>query len=833
MYQSKQTSLTSVVHARNIAAAVVLALVGFSVQAADWPPVPPLEMPTETDPGPTPESVAVQPLYPGVWRCTFRMNPTGAVETLALAGTFNEWDASVWPLHGPDEAGDWVATYDLPTGTHLYKFVVNGDQWLPDPMNTDTVHDNHGGQNAVLRLGAVAHMKTSAAKLQDGEIDVRAVRHVPSQPLYFQRVSAREALVRLRTLSHDVERVWVVAKGGGKAALQRVDEDELFTLWEGQITFPVEPSEPAARRRPAQYRYTFLLQDGALQGSGPVAYYGVPVTQEDSFRTPDWAKHAIWYQIFPDRFRNGDPRNDRDPVRPWTSDWFTPSPWEGQDGQTFYKFYVFDRQYGGDIKGLEEKLGYLKELGVTALYFNPVFKAESNHKYNAETYLHIDDHFGVKGDYDKVKDQENHNDPSTWQWTESDKMFLAFIKKAKAMGFKVIIDGVFNHVGTAHPAFQDVKKNKQNSKYAGWFNVTSWDPFEYEGWFGHDQLPVFKKSKNGFASKQVRDYVYNVTRRWMDPDGDGDPSDGIDGWRLDVPNEVPAGFWVGWRKLVKEINPDAYITGEIWERADEWLTGDHYDAVMNYEFSRAVVSYVFHKKWQISASELDRRLRELRFAYPNEATYVLQNLMDSHDTDRMASMALNPDRGYDGGNRVQDNGPQYNNNKPGAEEYQRCRLAALIQMTYVGAPMIYYGDEVGMWGADDPTCRKPMLWKDLEPYDKPEENFVMEDHLAYYKRVIALRNAHPALRTGAFHTLLADDEQNVWAFLRKDDKEQLIVAVNPMKTAAKVQVPLPQGSPAAWKAVFGTQGNVDVQDGKVALDVPPISGVVYHAAAPQ
>src|SRR5262245_56833924 len=140
----------------------------------------------------------------------------------------------------------------------------------------------------------------------------------------------------------------------------------------------------------------------------------------------------------------------------------------------------------------------------------------------------------------------------------------------------------------------------------------------------------------------------------------------------------------------------------------------------------------------------------------------MMNLVDSHDTDRLVSMALNPDRGYDKDNRGQDDSPDYNNAKPLPEHYARARLVALLQMTYVGAPMIYSGDEVGMWGADDPSCRKPMLWEDLQPYDKPEQNFVMKDHLAFYREVIALRNAHPALRTGYFHTLLADDAKDVW-----------------------------------------------------------------------
>jgi glycosidase len=320
----------------------------------------------------------------------------------------------------------------------------------------------------------------------------------------------------------------------------------------------------------------------------------------------------------------------------------------------------------------------------------------------------------------------------------------------------------------------------------------------------------------------------------MDPDGDGDPSDGIDGWRLDVPNEIPAPFWVEWRALVKSINPDAYITGEIWDRAEVWLDGQRFDAVMNYPFARAAVAWIFDRKKKISASEIDRRLAELRLAYPAPATYVMQNLMGSHDTDRVVSMALNPDRTYDSENRVQDNGPKYDNSKPPAECYAKARLAALLQMTYLGAPMIYYGDEVGMWGADDPTCRKPMLWKDLEPYDKPDENAVMEDHLAFHRRIIALRNAHPALRTGSFETLLTDDKTDLWAFMRGAENEQLVVVLNASAQPRDVIVPLPPGAPKTWQQVFGAAdgdgARISGEGGKLAVrGVGAHSGAVFHA----
>ncbi len=802
--------------------------------AQNWPPAPPLPVAADLQSGPLPPSITAQHTETGRWRCTFEYaaelgQPTP--RSVALAGTFNGWNKAATPLR-MSAGGTWSAAVDLPAGMHLYKFVLDDERWIADPRNPDTVHDGHDGRNSVLRLGRIANLRESPARSGDGQIDGLALEHDPRQPSYLQYLAGGRALLRLRTLSNDVESVRLSCPGEPPMEMSVVSRDPLFTLWEVETLLPKLPAPPDQTERP-RFVYTFVLTDGSAQVVGPRIFDEVPRLESEIFHTPDWAKHAIWYQIFPDRFRNGDPSNDRQPVRPWTSEWFTPSPWEGQDGQTFYKFFVFDRQYGGDLAGIEEKLGYLKELGVNALYLNPVFQSESNHKYNATNYVHIDEHFGTLGDYEPAAAKEDLNDPSTWVWTESDKKFLRLLKKAHALGFKVIIDGVFNHVGTLHPAFQSVQRLGRESPYVDWFNVTSWEPFKYEGWFGHDALPVFRKSPDGLASEQVKRHIFAVTRRWMDPDGDGDPSDGIDGWRLDVPNEIPAPFWVEWRKLVKSINPEAYITGEIWDRADAWLDGRHFDAVMNYEFARAVVAWAFNVKLKESPSVLDRRLRDLRLAYPRAATLVLQNLMNSHDTDRLASMAHNPDRAYDHANRVQDNGPHYDNSKPSPAAYAKARLAALVQMTYVGAPMVYYGDEVGMWGGDDPNCRKPMLWADLEPYEQPEENFVMRDQLAFYRRAIALRADHPALRTGSFQTLLTDDAADVWAFLRKDEREQLIVALNGSDRERTVVIPLPPSAAERWRGVFNCDATFEAEGRRLTLTIPPVAGVVVHAPAPQ
>ncbi len=796
----------------------------------DWLPHAPLAHEPTADLPPTPPSIEVVPGAPGEWHCTFRLEPKGPVTSVALAGSFNGWSRTADMLRDPDQDGVWECATTLPNGRHCYKFVVDGDRWMPDPRNPQGESDGHEGRNSVLLLGRVARLDASDGRVGDGRIDTHALEHDPRSPTYFQVLGDNRFLLRYQTLSHDVERVFAISPTGATVEMHAVSAGPLFTLYETTIELqPVDvPSEPVAAR---QVHYSFVLQDAARRGTDPRGVLTSRFTPGGTFRTPDWARDAIWYQIMVDRFRNGDPSNDPPHTHPWTSDWFELKPYEQVDDQTFYKSAVFLRLYGGDLAGLEQQLDYLQALGVNALYLNPIFEAEGHHKYNATNFLHIDDEFGVKGDYAKVVEQEDLNDPATWQWTASDKLFLKFIEKAHARGFRVILDGVFNHVGTRHPAFRDVQAKGPDSPYADWFEIKSWEPFEYVGWAGHDSLPVFRKNATGLASENAKLHIFNVTRRWMDPDNDGDPRDGIDGWRLDVPNEVPEAFWVEWRQLVKSINPDAYITGEIWDRADLWLDGRHFDAVMNYQFAKAVIPWAMFDQMKLSASEMDRRLTELRLAYPQVATDVMQNLVDSHDTDRLASMARNPDRGYDHENRIQDNGPTYDNGKPTAEQYQRTRLVALVQMTYLGAPMIYYGDEVGMWGADDPTCRKPMLWRDLQPYAKPEENHVMRDHLRFYRDIIALRKSHAALRRGDFETLVADDDQDVWCFLRTAKQERLIVALTPARTAQTVRIPLSKTGAERWQVRYksGAEARLKQTDDTLEITIPPIGGVVLLA----
>lgn len=727
----------------------------------------------------------------GRWSVIFELRGAAPDARVSVAGSFNGWNPAANPM---ERMGDGAcrASVQLVDGRHLYKFVVDGAkgrEWLADPANAARDDDGHGGFNSVLELGGEPAFDASKARAGDGAIEFAACRHDPAQGMWMQQAVDGGALVRYRTLAGDVDGVSLLLGGLTPQRMAHAARIGSFDWW--QIRIP---------RGHAEESYSFEVADGDVRwmdvGSFKVPVFGVPVP----FHTPEWAKGAVWYQIMMDRFRNGDRANDPEQVRPWKSDWAVRSDFEDETRHPFGQWYEFHRLYGGDIAGVREKIPYLKALGVTAVYLNPVFEAPSPHKYDARSYLHIDDNFGTKGDYQAATAKEDLLAPGTWTFTDSDRAFLDLVASLHAAGMKVVLDGVFNHVGDQHEAFVDVRANGAKSRFSEWFRIRSFEPFAYEGWAGFGQLPEFAKAERGFASDTLRRHLFAITRRWMDPNMDGDPSDGVDGWRLDVPNEVPMRFWFEWRVHAKSINPDAYISGEIWTRADDWIGPRAFDAVMNYPFASAALAWVANKDRKIRASELDGRLAELRLAYPEEATQVMMNLLDSHDTDRVASMLRNPDRGFDQGNRPKEN-PRYDGSKPRPEDFERQRLLALLQATYIGAPMIWYGDEAGMWGADDPLCRKPMLWDDLGPYDNPEDA-VDAAHLAQYRAIFALRANFAALRTGTFRTILVDDAKDLWVFERRLGDERVLVALNASDSACTFALPPAELEGWKWRAVF-------------------------------
>ena len=542
-----------------------------------------------------------------------------------------------------------------------------------------------------------------------------------------------------------------------------------------------------------------------------------PVEKNNFEDPPDWAKEAVWYQIFPERYNNADTTNDPKPEdmegawpyfvpdgwqnHPWTSDWFEMQPWEKTTGEDFY-WNAGLRRYGGDLQGVINKLDYLDDLGITAIYLNPIFEAPSLHKYDATMYHHIDNNFGPNTEKDReIWAEENPSDPETWKWTSADSLFLELIKKAHERDIKIIIDGVFNHTGTQFWAFQDILENQEESEFKSWYFINSFDDpstdsneFDYEGWYGVKDLPEIREDENGLVAGP-KEHVHDVVKRWMDPDGDGDPSDGIDGWRLDVAEMVDHNFWRDFRKWVREINPDAYLTGEVWWEdwnnnkmfdASPWF-GDQFDAVMNYRFTRAIKHLVFQTEENVGPQGFIDSIKIQYEQYPKENVYVLMNLLGSHDTERLASLIINPNNWYDHQANAAQN-KDFEVRKPNETERAKQKLAVGIQMTMPGAPHIYYGDEAGMWGGDDPDDRKPMVWPGLDyddekahpfgkerPTDKVEFN---RELFNWYKSMISIRKENEALSLGDIEFFVIDEDKEVFGYKRVYNDEEIWTIVN-------------------------------------------------------
>ena len=528
-------------------------------------------------------------------------------------------------------------------------------------------------------------------------------------------------------------------------------------------------------------------------------------------KVPFWAKGVVWYQIFPERFANGDTTNDPEAekvfinnrkipegwaISKWTSNWFAQSEWEKKLGGDV-RNHLYERRYGGDIQGIIDRLDYIKELGVGAIYLNPVFEAVSLHKYDGSSYHHIDVNFGPDPDGDrKIMSSEIPDNPDTWKWTEADKLFLKLIDEVHKRGMKIIIDGVFNHTGVQFWAFQDIVNYQEQSKYKDWYlidafddPVTATDEFDYKGWWNIKSLPEFNRTKDDLAEGPKK-YIFNSTRKWMDPNGDGNPSDGIDGWRLDVAREVPIGFWKQWRNVVKTINNQSLIVGELWELSPDFISDDGaFDALMNYNFAFAVNDLFIAEKTKISIDEFIDRLHQIDETYPVQNLYVLQNLLSSHDTERLSSLIQNPDRKYE--HDANEGNKNYKPGKPTSEDIEKQKLVAAFQLLYRGAPMIYYGDEVGMWGADDPHDRKPMIWDDLV-YENEIINeqsgfktgfgiYTVEQNknlLEFYKTIIKIRNDNEPLKTGTIKFIYSDNEKRAFAFESVIEDQKIICAFN-------------------------------------------------------
>ncbi|MFW6115561.1 MAG: glycoside hydrolase family 13 protein [Chloroflexota bacterium] len=496
------------------------------------------------------------------------------------------------------------------------------------------------------------------------------------------------------------------------------------------------------------------------------------------FQTPEWVKDAVFYQIFPDRFARSDRVAKPANLEPWNSP------------PTVYGFK------GGDLLGIAERLDYLDDLGITAIYLTPIFQSAANHRYHTYDYYRVDPILGGDG------------------------AFHHFLDAAHARGMRVVLDGVFNHASRGFYQFYHTLENGEASPYRDWFifdeqclqdggrpnaypgpgdqdasrgAAGSLDAYGYKAWWDLPALPEFNTH-----NPEVRAYLFDVARYWLDQ--------GVDGWRLDVPQCIDDdAFWREFRSVVKDANPDAYIVGEISSDATRWLQGDQFDAVMNYLFTQACLGFfggegldagllsapLFRGVSPLETPAFARTVADLLQRYPRQAALAQLNLLDSHDTPRFLTLVRGDEAAL--------------------------RLAVLFQMTYPGAPCVYYGDEIGLEGGPDPDCRRSFPW---------DESRWRHDLRDFVRRCIALRRAHPALRRGAFTTLYAED--GIFVYLRSLDDERLIVALNNGPATHHLAVPASQylSDGDHLRALIGDGAATVVGGQLVGPAIPPYTAAV-------
>ncbi len=546
-------------------------------------------------------------------------------------------------------------------------------------------------------------------------------------------------------------------------------------------------------------------------------------------KPPEWSKIAIWYQIFVERFYNGDTKNDptlanitiptqMEPpanwsITPWTQNWYGQQAWEKKLKQPFNETIRL-RRYGGDLQGVLNKLDYLQQLGVNALFINPINDAPSLHKYDARNYHHVDVNFGPDpvGD-NKIIAGENPADPATWKWTAADKLFLQLVAEAHKRNMKIILDYSWNHTGILFWAWQDIRKNQQQSAYKDWYDITAFDDpstpqneFSYKGWAGDNSLPELKKVKittervtghpyEGDINEGAKQHQFAVARRWLAPGGE--MSKGIDGYRLDVADQIGLGFWRDFRKVVRGINPDAYLIGEIWWQ--QWpdklmdpvpyTQGDIFDAVMFYQAYRPARYFFAKTNFSIDANQLKDSLEFQWNRLLPDNRYAMMNTSSTHDAPRLLTDFYNPNK-YKFKATPNDDS-QYKTGKPDAETYKRVQLYLVHLFTTVGAPQIWNGEEMGMWGADDPHCRKPLMWKEFTFEDETRKNYqpgkkqfdkagFNQQHFDWYKKLIGIRKNNPVLATGQIDIFQAAGKK--LGYLRSDEEAMIFVLFNLEKT---------------------------------------------------
>ena len=665
----------------------------------------------------------------------------------------------------------------------------------------------------------------------------------PSEPDCFEEVH-----LRFRTGRENVDEV-ILVFDEQRYTMQKVANDKMFDYYEYTV-----------KLGDSRVEYYFEVHSGHMVCyfnrvgvcSSVENYYNFSITP--SFQTPDWAKGAIIYQIFVDRFYNGDRSNDVE-----TDEYFYIG--EGTHKNTDWMKYPREMDvrefYGGDIAGVMKKLDYLQDLGVEAIYLNPIFVSPSNHKYDIQDYDYIDPHFGriVKNDGENLQRDENGNliihdpehpnkDATRYICRVTDKenleasnqLFIEFVEEVHRRGMKVILDGVFNHCGSFNkwldreciyedaPGYEKGAFVSKDSPYRTFFKFRedTW-PYNvnYDGWWGHDTLPKL----NYEESPKLYEYIMRIARKWVSPPYN------VDGWRLDVAADLGQTaeynhhFWHEFRRNVKEANPNAIVLAEHYGDPTEWLKGDQWDTVMNYDafmepltwFLTGVEKHSDEYRGDLigNADAFFGSMRHYMTRFNTQSLQVAMNELSNHDHSRFLTRT-NHQVG-----RISSRGADAANEGVNKNLF---RMAVLMQMTWPGAPTIYYGDEAGLCGWTDPDSRRAYPWGHED-----------EELIQYHKELIRIHKEHQVLRTGSILFLFG--EYQCISYGRFDDNEHIVVAINISQDTRHMEIPvwrLGMTQPTRMARVILTDASgfsietkvYPVQSGKLILDCPPETAVL-------
>jgi len=657
------------------------------------------------------------------------------VGSVSLRGSFNSWGE--WPMEKqPDRT--WSITVDLEPGEYQYKFFING-KWPQDmstaraggpvdPNAVGYINDGFGGQNAICRI---------KEEVTEGVVLV----HNPNDPAYLC-IADERLVIRLKTSPHKVAKVYLVTDEG-KSPMERQLQ------WEYGEVFRLSLELPDSLK----YRFVGYTIEGtefSLPEDPSQSFFFDGI---DHFPQLKWVSQGIIYQIFPERFYNGNPENDVLALKSdefyYNQQWAQNKLW-AEEGPSLVKWndpissqHCCHQYFGGDLAGIIEKLDYLKELGVTALYLNPIFDSGSAHGYDTYDYMKVSPKFGTEEDLKRLLNEAHERD------------------------MRVILDFVPNHTGLGFWAFQDVVKKGKDSPYWDWYFIHKWpfspgDPSSYEAWWGVGSLP-----KLNTGNPEVKEYLFKVVRRWL--------NFGADGWRVDVPNELVKAkeFFDEMRQLVKMEKEDAYLLAEIWQLDPSWVQGDQFDSLMNYALGRDIL--LNFARGSIDGENTLASLSRYFGTYGENVTAMGFNLVSSHDTGRILTDL--------GGGNFGD--------LPEPEGVERLMLLSTLLYAMPGAPVIFQGDERSILGEKEfyDAQRYPIQWGTVD-----------ENLLSHYKKLAQLRREILALTSSVIRIYYG--KGNLLSFFRGEQgkDEVLIVANNGTETEKFV---LPYGN---WR--FVTEGEV-------------------------